>query len=90
MVYGGVGRGAAALLAAGDSRARARPIPAIAAVARVTEEGGGHYRLLLADGTPAHEVLAALVAHGAAVERFEPLLAPMEDIFVRVVREGRA
>jgi ABC-2 type transport system ATP-binding protein len=66
------------------------PIPAIAAVARVTEEGGGHYRLLLADGTPAHEVLAALVAQGAAVERFEPLLAPMEDIFVRVVREGRA
>ena len=66
------------------------PIPAIAAVTRVTEEGGGHYRLLLADGTPAHEVLAALVSKGAAVERFEPLLAPMEDIFVRVVREGRA
>jgi hypothetical protein len=24
------------------------------------------------------------------VDRFEPLLAPMEDIFVRVVKEGRA
>jgi hypothetical protein len=35
-------------------------------------------------------VLADLIAGGAVVERFEPLLAPMEDIFVRVVREGRA
>jgi len=43
-----------------------------------------------ADGTPPHEVLAALVAAGASVDRFEPLLAPMEDIFVRVVKEGRA
>jgi ABC-2 type transport system ATP-binding protein len=66
------------------------PIPSIPAVAKVTEESEGRYRLLLADGAPPHEVLSALVAQGAAVDRFEPLLAPMEDIFVRVVREGRA
>jgi ABC-2 type transport system ATP-binding protein len=65
-------------------------LPAIAAVTRVTEEGEGSWRLLLADGTPPHQVLSALVGSGAVVDRFEPLLAPMEDIFVRVVREGRA
>jgi ABC-2 type transport system ATP-binding protein len=66
------------------------PLPAIAAVSRITDEGGGRWRLLLSDGTPPHQVLSALVASGAVVDRFEPLLAPMEDIFVRVVREGRA
>ena len=59
-------------------------------LARITDEGEGSWRLLLSDGTPPHEVLAALVAAGASVDRFEPLLAPMEDIFVRVVKEGRA
>ncbi len=66
------------------------PLPTVPAVERVTDEGDGSWRLLLAEGTPPHEVLAALVGSGAAVDRFEPLLAPMEDIFVRVVREGRA
>jgi ABC-2 type transport system ATP-binding protein len=66
------------------------PLPTVPAVERVTDEGDGSWRLLLAEGTPPHEVLTALVGSGAAVDRFEPLLAPMEDIFVRVVREGRA
>ena len=66
------------------------PLPHVPAVARTTDEGEGSWRILLSDGTPPHEVLAALVASGACVDRFEPLLAPMEDIFVRVVREGRA
>jgi ABC-2 type transport system ATP-binding protein len=66
------------------------PLPAVPAVARITDEGEGSWRLLLSDGTPPHEVLAALVAAGASVDRFEPLLAPMEDIFVRVVKGGRA
>ena len=30
-----------------------------------------------------------LVASGAIIERFEPMLAPMEDIFLQVVREGQ-
>ena len=60
------------------------------AVSRITDEGEGSWKILLADGTPPHEVLSALIAAGASVDRFEPLLAPMEDIFVRVVKEGRA
>jgi hypothetical protein len=30
------------------------------------------------------------VRAGATIDRFEPMLAPMEDIFLRVVREGQA
>jgi ABC-2 type transport system ATP-binding protein len=65
------------------------PLPEMPNVATITEEGDGNWRLLLADGTPPNEVLAALVHRGAVIDRFEPLLAPMEDIFLRVVREGR-
>ena len=65
-------------------------LPTVPAVVRVTEEGAGSWRLLLDDGTAPHQVLAALVQSGTPVDRFEPLLAPMEEIFVRVVREGRA
>jgi ABC-type uncharacterized transport system ATPase subunit len=67
-----------------------RPLPELPAVTTVTAEANGTWRLLLADGTPPSEVLAALVQRGAVIERFEPLLAPMEQIFLRVVREGRA
>ena len=45
---------------------------------------------MLADGAEPSALLAALVAAGARIDRFEPTLAPMEDIFLRVVREGRA
>jgi ABC-2 type transport system ATP-binding protein len=66
------------------------PLPALPAVASATDESDGTWRLLLGDGAEPADVLRALVERGAAVERFEPLLAPMEDIFLRVVREGRA
>ena len=90
MVYGGVDE-VRRRYSLPEVRVHARgPLPQVAAVARATEESDGSWRLLLSNGTPPHEVLAALVAAGAAVDRFEPLLAPMEDIFVRVVREGRA
>jgi ABC-2 type transport system ATP-binding protein len=90
MVYGGVEE-VRRRYSLPEVRVHARgPLPAVATVSRVTDEGDGSWRLLLSDGTPPHEVLAALVGSGAAVDRFEPLLAPMEDIFVRVVREGRA
>ena len=36
------------------------------------------------------DLLAALVAAGARIDRFEPTLAPMEDIFLRVVGEARS
>jgi ABC-2 type transport system ATP-binding protein len=90
MVYGGVDE-VRRRYSLPEVRVHARgPLPVIPAVSRVADEGEGRWRLLLSDGTPPHEVLAALVASGASVDRFEPLLAPMEDIFVQVVREGRA
>jgi hypothetical protein len=30
-----------------------------------------------------------LIAAGAVIDRFEPMLAPMEDIFLRVVGEKK-
>ena len=90
MVYGGVDE-VRRRYSLPEIRVHARgPLPTVPAVERITDEGEGSWRILLSDGTPPHQVLAALVASGAAVDRFEPLLAPMEDIFVRVVREGRA
>jgi ABC-2 type transport system ATP-binding protein len=66
------------------------PLPEVPNIATTTEESDGNWRLLLANGTAPNEVLTALVQRGAVIDRFEPLLAPMEDIFLRVVREGRA
>jgi hypothetical protein len=63
--------------------------PAVAGIAKTVHEGNGTWRMLMADGTPPHAVLTALVQAGAVVDSFEPVLAPMEDIFLRVVREGR-
>ena len=65
-------------------------LPAVPQVAAAERETNGTWKLLLADGVPPDAALAALVGAGAAVERFEPILAPIEDIFLRVVREGQA
>ena len=65
-------------------------LPAIAATASAIADGDGVWRLMLANGATPSQVLSELVRAGAAVERFEPMLAPMEDIFLRVVREGLA
>ena len=66
------------------------PLPPIPQIVNVVDEGDGDFRLLLADGSAPSEVLAELVGAGARIDRFEPLLAPMEDIFLRVVREEAA
>ena len=65
------------------------PLPRVPGVASVRPEGAHKSILLLEDGTAPQEVLTALVRAGAAIERFEPMLAPMEDIFLRVVGEAR-
>jgi ABC-2 type transport system ATP-binding protein len=64
-------------------------LPPIAGVESVVNEGDSTWRLLLASGTTPAQVLSMLVKDGAAVDRFETVLAPMEDIFVRVV-QGKA
>jgi len=66
------------------------PLPAVPQVAATTSSGNGTWRLRLANGAPPSDVLTALVAAGAVIDRFEPALAPMEDIFLRVVTEAQA
>jgi len=65
------------------------PLPPLSGIETSVSEGDSTWRLLLAAGTSPAHVLTALVSQGAAVDRFETVLAPMEDIFVRVVR-GKA
>jgi ABC-2 type transport system ATP-binding protein len=74
-----------------DVLVRARgPLPQVPAVTGASQEADGTWRLRLADGASASEALTALVVHGAIIERFEPALAPMEDLFLRVGREAEA
>jgi ABC-2 type transport system ATP-binding protein len=72
-----------------EVRVHARgPLPSVPAVASVIDDGGGSWRLMLADGSAPSDALSTLVRAGATIDRFEPMLAPMEDIFLRIVREG--
>ncbi len=74
-----------------EVRVHARgPLPPVAAVASVIDDGAGSWRLMLADGSAPSDALSTLVGAGAVIDRFEPMLAPMEDIFLRIVREGEA
>lgn len=68
----------------------AAPLPRVASVSQVVPDDDGLWRLTLADGCVESQALSELIGAGAVIERFEPMLAPMEDIFLRVVREGRA
>ncbi len=65
-------------------------MPSLPGVERAESEGDSTWRLLLRDGTRPDEILGSLVRAGARVDRFEKVLAPMEEIFVRVVQEVRA
>jgi ABC-2 type transport system ATP-binding protein len=64
-------------------------LPLLHEVQSAHSEGNSTWRLRLCDGTRPAEVLAALVRAGVGVERFEKVLAPMEDIFIRVVGEAK-
>jgi len=68
----------------------AAPPPLVRGVEEVIGESDGSWRLRLTGERVPADVLTDLVAGGARVERFEKVLTPMEDIFVRVVREGAA
>jgi ABC-2 type transport system ATP-binding protein len=74
-----------------EVRVHARgPLPRIPEVTNVVDDGNGAWRLMIANGSAPSDVLTRLVQSGAAIDRFEPMLAPMEDIFLRVVREGQS
>ena len=88
MVYGSVGE-VRRDHSLPEVRVHARgPLPAVPAVASTIDDGGGSWRLMLAEGSAPSDALATLVGAGAVIDRFEPMLAPMEDIFLRIVREG--
>ena len=61
------------------------PIPQAAEAVRATD---GEWRITMQAGSDPAELLRSLVVAGAQVRRFEPLLAPMEDIFLNVVTEA--
>jgi ABC-2 type transport system ATP-binding protein len=63
-------------------------LPPIPMVSQAVQEADDVWRLMLDDGHRPADALEALVRAGARIDRFEPLLAPMEDIFLRVVQGG--
>ena len=65
-------------------------VPQVSGVVSATQEDGNVWKLALDDRAEPAGVLTALVGAGAVVDRFEPMLTPMEDIFLAVVREERA
>ena len=66
------------------------PLPQVPSADAMVQEADGVWRVRLATGGEPAALLSALVSAGVRIDRFEPTLAPMEDIFLRVVREGRA
>jgi ABC-2 type transport system ATP-binding protein len=59
-------------------------------VIRVTPLGGGRYALELPLAPPPEQVLAALVAQGAALVSLNPIRDTLEDLFVQKVRAAAA
>ena len=59
-------------------------VPGVRSVASVN----GDHKLLLEPTATTQEVLRALLAQGVEIESFAPDDLPLEDIFIKVVREG--
>jgi len=62
-------------------------IPSMAAVQTVVQHNSAT-KLILAEGSTPQDVLGALVAQDIAVEKFEIALPTLDEIFIRVVKEG--
>ncbi len=63
--------------------------PAIKGVQAVARKDDA-FMLTLADGVSPQAVIRALVEEGVELEAFEVAPVPLEDIFVKVVKEGKA
>lgn len=64
------------------------PLPErLEGVAKIEEFNHG-YRLTPEDGISAHELLARLVSHGIELNSFEVAAPTLDEIFIRVVKEG--
>ena len=90
MVYGGVEEVRRRYSLPGVRVQLEGPLPSLDGIADSVQEDEKTWRLRLRDGIRPEEILASLVNSGTPVERFEKVLAPMEDIFVRVVEKGGA
>jgi ABC-2 type transport system ATP-binding protein len=64
------------------------PLPAMPQTAGAVQDPGGAWRIPIQSGVEPAGLLRSLVAAGTEVHSFEPLLAPMEDIFLSVVTEA--
>jgi ABC-2 type transport system ATP-binding protein len=62
-------------------------LPDLPGVESATPDGDSTWRLGLGEGIVAQDVLVALVREGTTVVRFEQALAPMEEVFIRAVRQ---
>jgi ABC-2 type transport system ATP-binding protein len=55
---------------------------------RALEPADGGWKLMLDPGASSQDVLRALVERGVVLESFAQATLPLEDVFVKVVREG--
>jgi ABC-2 type transport system ATP-binding protein len=62
-------------------------LPALSEIAGSSAAGDGVWRLRLAPEVTVDGLVAALVASGAGVQSVEPVMASMQDVFVRVVQQ---
>ena len=62
-------------------------LPAVAGVERVSPHNDD-VKLTLAQDTTPQDVLRALMAQGAVLEKFEIAIPTLDEIFIRVVKEG--
>jgi len=67
--------------------ALAGDLPVLPEIIDSTAEKAGSWRLRLAPDTAVPDLVTALVRAGAEVRHVEPVLASMQDVFVRVVQE---
>src|SRR5262245_32867159 len=63
-------------------------LPAIPETAGAVQTSSGAWRLTTQANSEPADLLRSLVVAGAHVHSFEPMLAPMEDIFLNVVTEA--
>lgn len=67
-----------------EVRVGAPTLPSLLTAARVETDADGTFRIALEPGQTPAQLLSQLVHAGTQVSRFEPVLASMEEIFIRI------
>jgi ABC-2 type transport system ATP-binding protein len=73
-----------------EVRVAAPSLPPSVAPSRVEPESDGVFRIALQQSQSPEDLLALLIHDGARVSHFEPVLASMEEIFIRVAGQSEA